>query len=55
VNEHNPAAIKVYEKVGFKKEGAFREAFFLEGKYYDQLLMGILREEWENSQPGDVD
>lgn len=47
VYQDNPRAIRVYEKVGFKHEGAWRQARFHNGKYYDILFMGILKEEWE--------
>lgn len=46
VYEYNPRAIKIYEKVGFKLEGARREDVFYGGKFYDRILMGILRKEW---------
>jgi RimJ/RimL family protein N-acetyltransferase len=42
----NAPAIRVYEKTGFRKEGVQREQHFLEGRYEDGVLMGILRSEW---------
>jgi len=42
----NAAAIRVYEKVGFRQEGVQRAQHFLEGRYEDGVLMGILRSEW---------
>jgi RimJ/RimL family protein N-acetyltransferase len=46
VFEYNPRAIRSYEKAGFRHEG--RERLFLnkEGRRWDMLFMGILREEW---------
>ena len=44
--ENNNAAISLYEKIGFKKEGKEREAIFRNGKYYDLLTMSILSNEW---------
>lgn len=39
----NHRAIKVYEKVGFKKEGIARETFFGDDHHYhDEVEMGIL-------------
>ena len=49
VFEYNERAIKVYERCGFQREGIRRRALFRDGKYYDQILMGILREEFVNS------
>ena len=46
VYEFNPRAVHVYEKVGFRHEGRLRQAFFRDGRYWDTLVMGILREEW---------
>ena len=46
VFEYNPRAIRSYEKVGFRHEGRKRRALNREGKRWDELYMGILREEW---------
>jgi len=43
----NTAAIRLYEKAGFKKEGVLREAVHINGKYIDVAVMGILRDEYE--------
>ncbi len=44
----NTRAVKLYEKVGFNKEGTIRNLLFREGKYHDKILMGILSEEFHN-------
>ena len=44
--EHK-AAIRSYEKVGFRIEGRLRESLFREGKYTDGLWMGLLRSEYK--------
>lgn len=46
VFEYNPRAIRAYEKVGFRHEGRIRKVLNKEGKRWDILHMGILREEW---------
>ena len=39
----NKRAIKVYEKVGFKKEGIARETFYGDDhRYHDEVEMGLL-------------
>jgi RimJ/RimL family protein N-acetyltransferase len=43
---YNRAAIRVYEKVGFRREGVAREAAFKRGRYEDMLAMGILKSEF---------
>jgi RimJ/RimL family protein N-acetyltransferase len=44
--EYNPRAIRSYEKVGFVHEGRARNFLNREGRRWDMLFMGILRQEW---------
>lgn len=46
VHADNYAAIKLYEKSGFKYEGEFREHFLIDGKYVGWKWYGLLREEY---------
>ena len=46
VFEYNPRAIRSYEKAGFRHEGRLRKVLNKEGRRWDVLYMGILREEW---------
>ena len=43
----NPRAIRVYEKLGFIKEGVRKNSFYVDGKYIDLYLMGLWIEEEE--------
>ncbi|MEU6350884.1 GNAT family protein [Streptomyces sp. NPDC047072] len=43
---HNHRALRVYEKVGFVREGVRREAALREGVWTDSVLMGLLDHEW---------
>jgi RimJ/RimL family protein N-acetyltransferase len=52
VHEYNPRALRSYEKCGFRLEGRTRQEIMREGKRYDSLWMGILREEWLQLQNG---
>ena len=56
VYEYNQRAMRCYEKCGFKVEGRLRQAHFFDGKYHDELIMGILRNEFlsVNSNMNDV-
>jgi RimJ/RimL family protein N-acetyltransferase len=49
VFEYNPRAIRSYEKAGFRHEGRMRQFLNREGRRWDMLFMGILREEWMES------
>jgi RimJ/RimL family protein N-acetyltransferase len=42
----NPYAAKMYEKIGFVKEGILRKHTFRYGKYVDKILYGILAEDF---------
>lgn len=49
VREYNYRAIACYKKCGFVEEGRIRQNHFIDGKYTDTLLMGILKSEWNNN------
>jgi RimJ/RimL family protein N-acetyltransferase len=42
----NERARRAYEKAGFRLEGRLRSAIARDGRWWDELQMGILREEW---------
>ena len=44
--DSNLASQKLYEKLGFVREGVARKAAFKEGCYRDQYLYGLLREDF---------
>jgi RimJ/RimL family protein N-acetyltransferase len=46
VIDYNPRAVAMYEKLGFLREGAYREFGERDGRRYDLLLYGLLRPEW---------
>jgi len=50
VFEYNPRAIRSYEKAGFRHEGRVRQVLNKEGRRWDILMMGILRDEWMEKQ-----
>lgn len=42
----NKRAIRCYEKCGFKVDGVLREEVFKDGQYYDEILMSLLKCEY---------
>ena len=48
VIETNLRAVRSYEKAGFKEEGKFRQAQFIDGKYVDVMIMSVLKTEWQD-------
>ena len=46
VYDYNNRGIRAYEKAGFEQEGRLREAVYRDGRYWDELVMGILRADW---------
>jgi len=42
----NNAAIKVYESLGFVKEGVMRQTYYDDGKYWDSTILSMLKNEW---------
>jgi RimJ/RimL family protein N-acetyltransferase len=47
VFSYNERSIALVEKLGFRREGAFREFLQRDGERHDMLLYGLLRPEWE--------
>jgi RimJ/RimL family protein N-acetyltransferase len=44
----NERMIKLGEKLGMTMEARLRKCRFYNGKYYDSIRMGLLREEWQS-------
>jgi len=47
VFENNPRGISSYKAAGFVQEGVLREAIYKNGRYYNVLVMSVLRSEWK--------
>jgi RimJ/RimL family protein N-acetyltransferase len=46
VYSYNQRGIRLYERLGFQREGIYREYLLRDGQRYDMLLYGILSHEW---------
>jgi len=51
VLEHNERARRLYQSLGFREEGLLRQAQFKDGRYWNLVLMGLLREEYQPQEP----
>jgi RimJ/RimL family protein N-acetyltransferase len=50
---YNTRAIRSYQKCGFLIEGREREAAFVNGRWHDDIIMGLLEHEF-TARPGEV-
>ena len=46
VNADNARAVRSYEKIGFVREGVRRQFVYRNGRYYDSVMMSVLRDEY---------
>lgn len=49
VIENNSVAIRVYDKLGFKREGVMRKAIYRGGVFLDYVMFSILKEEYDST------
>lgn len=49
VFSHNLRGIRAYEKVGFVKEGVLRQSLYYNKAYSDEIIMAILKSDYEKS------
>lgn len=45
-HEWNEGAVRLYQRLGFVVEGRIREATWYDGRYRDEIEMGMLKDEW---------
>jgi len=38
---------KILKRLGFEEEGIRRQVHFIEGRYHDEIIYGLLRSDWE--------
>ena len=50
----NERAIKAYEKVGFKEIGRRRKSYFINNKFYDEVYMDVLQDEYKCKYLDDI-
>jgi UDP-4-amino-4,6-dideoxy-N-acetyl-beta-L-altrosamine N-acetyltransferase len=52
VLKENVAALKLYEKMGLKKEGIKRQDIFKNGQFHDVVIMAMLQSEFSHDMQG---
>ncbi len=50
VYEFNEASILLHERLGFQREGCIRRMIYTKGRYWDHILCGLTREEFEQAE-----
>ena len=53
--ETNGPAIALYQKLGFREEGRRRRDIFTNGRFYDNVLLGLIKEEYRDENGGQED
>lgn len=48
---YNERGQRAYEKAGFKRNGLFRQASYMQGEFHDMITMDILRDEFLELYP----
>lgn len=48
VHAYNTRAHRCYLKAGFKEEGRLRQSFYIKGKYFDTIVLSMLKAEFES-------
>lgn len=46
----NEPSIKLHKRIGFKEEGLRKRCIFMNGQYYDKVLFGLTKEEFEENE-----
>jgi RimJ/RimL family protein N-acetyltransferase len=46
----NEGSIRLHQKLGFQQEGRIRRNIYLNGQFHDDLLWGLLKEEFEEDE-----
>jgi len=44
---NNDHAVGMYATMGFRSEGILKQHYYHAGQYWDSVIMGLLKEEWE--------
>lgn len=48
IDPRNQPSVRLFERLGFRKEAHFRESIYLNGEWVDDLVYALLKKEWES-------
>lgn len=48
--EYNEASLRLFEKCGWEREGILKESVYKNNKYVNEIVIGILKEQYENKK-----
>lgn len=51
VDTENAASLRLLEKLGFKREGLFRDRWFVYNEWQDSVMLGLLKQDWLAKKP----
>lgn len=46
IDPRNHASIRLFERLGFRREAHFKESILIDGEWVDDLVYAILKDEW---------
>lgn len=46
IDPENTGSLRLVERIGFRKEAHFRQSYFTNGRWSDELIYALLKEEW---------
>jgi ribosomal-protein-alanine N-acetyltransferase len=47
ISHHNKRSQQLIRRLGFKREGVLRDHYFIEGRFSDDVIFSLLKEEWK--------
>jgi len=47
IDPNNENSIRLFERIGFRKEAHFVESLFINGKWEDDLIYSLIEKDWE--------
>jgi RimJ/RimL family protein N-acetyltransferase len=55
VDLQNAGSLGLLEKLGFKREGFFRERWYVYNQWQDSVMLGLLKQDWQSRKTSTAD